>query len=549
MARPDFASNEDGGIALIGAVAMSALLGTTALVVDMGSVFMQTRRLQGTADLAALAAARDLDHAEAAALATARANGWDGPLTVVVEKGTYTRDPSLAAKARFQVGGSDPDAVRVKISSQTPLHFGKAMTGKDSLVINRQATAARAQLASFSIGTRLAALDGGLANALLTGLTGSKVSLSVMDYDALADADVDLFDYMDALKTEANLTAASYDEVLAAKLTTGKALKALARVLGDQGHTRASEAARTLAQAAGDRTPANLSRLVDPGPYGPQSHVSGGGGAKVQLDALNLSKAVLELSNGERQVQLDLGTAVPGVADLKAWLAIGEPPNNAPWMTITASRDVIVRTAQTRLYLEAKVGGTGLLSVAQVKLPILVEAASGAAKLKAMSCADDEATLDVSPGLGSLMIGEIDTDKLDDFKTPLSPSPATIAKAPLFSVSGKASASLGGQVWQTVRFRQDEVRSRVVKTVSTNDLAKATVSSLLGNLSLKATILGLGLGLGESALTGAVAALLAPVAAPLDDALNSLTALVGVRLGQADVRMNGLRCRDAALVA
>lgn len=549
MAPRDFASNEDGGVALIGAVAMSALLGATALAVDMGSVFLQTRRLQGTADLAALAAARDLDNAQAAALATARANGWDGPLTVTVEKGRYAPDQTVAAKARFQAGGADPDAVRVKISTQTPLYFGHMVSGQSSLAINRQATAARAELASFSIGTRLAALDGGLANALLTGLTGSKVSLSVMDYDALADADVDLFDYMDALKTELNLTAASYDEVLAAKLSTGEALKALSRVLADKGQTSASNAARTLAQAAGDGAPAKLNRLLDPGPYGPQSQVAGGRGAAVTLDALNLSKAVLALSNGARQVELDLGTTVPGVADLKAWLAIGEPPNNAPWMTITASRDVIVRTAQTRLYLEAKVGGSGLLSVAQVKLPILVEAASGAAKLKAMSCANDEATLDVSPGLGTLAIGEIDTDTLDDFKTPLAPAPATIAKAPLFSVSGKASVSLGGQVWQAVRFRQDEVRGRVVKTVSTNDLAKATVSSLLGDLSLKATILGLGLGLGESALTGAVAALLAPVAAPLDDALNSLTALVGVRLGQADVRMNGLRCRDAALVA
>lgn len=547
--NPNFASNEDGGIALLSAVAMSALLGTTALAVDMGSVFLQTRRLQGTADLAALAAARDLEHAEAAALATARANGWDGPLTIVVEKGRYAADPAVATKARFQPGGADPDAVRVRIESQTPLYFGKAITGKDHQPITRQATAARADLASFSIGTRLAALDGGLANALLSGLTGSNVSLSVMDYDALADADVDLFDYMDALKTELNLTAATYDEVLAAKLSTGKALKALSKVLAGQGQTRASHAARALANAAGDRTPADMTRLLDPGPYGAQGRVLGGSGAKVQLDALNLSKAVLELSNGARQVQLDLGAAVPGVADLKAWLAIGEPPNNAPWMTITASRDVIVRTAQTRLYLEAKVGGSGLLSVAQVKLPILVEAASGAAKLKSMSCASDEAALEVAPGLGSLMIGEIDTAKLDDFKTPLAATPATIAKAPLFSVSGKASVSLGGQAWQTVRFRQDEVRGRVVKTVSTNDLARATVSSLLSNLKLDANILGLGLGLGESALTGAVGGLLTPLAGPLDEVLGSLTGLVGVRLGQADVRMNGLRCRDAALVA
>ncbi|WP_454715392.1 pilus assembly protein TadG-related protein [Caulobacter segnis] len=547
--NPNFASNEDGGIALLSAVAMSALLGTTALAVDMGSVFLQTRRLQGTADLAALAAARDLEHAEAAALATARANGWDGPLTIVVEKGRYAADQAVATQARFQPGAADPDAVRVRIESQTPLHFGKAITGKDGLSITRQATAARADLASFSIGTRLAALDGGLANTLLSGLTGSNVSLSVMDYDALADADVDLFDYMDALKTELNLTAATYDEVLAAKLSTGKALKALSKVLAGQGQTRASQAARALANAAGDRTPADMTRLLDPGPYGAQHRVLGGSGAKVQLDALNLSKAVLELSNGARQVQLDLGAAIPGVADLKAWLAIGEPPNNAPWMTITASRDVIVRTAQTRLYLEAKVGGSGLLSAAQVKLPILVEAASGAARLKSMSCAADEAALEVAPGLGSLMIGEIDTAKLDDFKTPLAPAPATIAKAPLFSVTGKASASLGGQAWQTVRFRQDEVRGRVVKTVSTTDLARATVSSLLGNLTLDANILGLGLGLGESALTGAVGGLLTPLAGPLDEVLNRLTGLVGVRLGQADVRMNGLRCRDAALVA
>ncbi|WP_291875206.1 pilus assembly protein TadG-related protein [Caulobacter sp.] len=549
MARRDFARNENGGIALISAVAMSALLGTTALAVDLGSVFLQTRRLQGTADLAALAAARDLDNAQAAALATARANGWDGPLSVTVEKGRYAADQ--AVQSRFQSGAADPDAVRVRIESQTPLHFGKALTGKDGVSIARQATAARADLASFSIGTRLAALDGGLANALLSGLTGSSVSLSVMDYDALADADVDLFDYMDALKTELNLTAATYDEVLDAKLTTGRALKALSRALADKGQTRASQAARTLASAAGDRTPAQMTRLFDPGPYGAQGRVLGGSGAKVQLDALNLSKAVLELSNGARQVQLDLGAAVPGVANLTAWLAIGEPPNNAPWMAITSSRDVIVRTAQTRLYLEAKVGGSGLLAPAQVKLPILVEAASGAARLKSMSCATDEAALEVAPGLGSLMIGEVDTAKLDDFKTPLTPAPATIAKAPLFTVTGKASASLGGQAWQTVRFRQDEVRGRVVKTVSTRDLAQATVSTLLGELALDATVpaLGLNLGLGESALTGAVASLLTPLARPLDDVLNSLTGLVGVRLGQADVRMNGLRCRDAALVA
>jgi len=544
-----FIKNQDGSVAIIGAVSMLTLVGFSAAAVDLGSVFMETRRLQGAADLAALAAARDLDHAEAAATATARDNGWTGPLAVSVEKGNYQANRAMAAHDRFTSGASDPDAVRVKLSGETPLFFGQALLGKPTLTIHRQATAARAELASFSIGTRLASLNGGLANALLTELTGSQVNLSVMDYQALATANVDLFDYLDALKLDLGLKAASYNDVLDAKLTTGRALKVLGAALDDQGQTRAANAAKALSRAAGDRTPAQLSKLFDPGPYGAQGHVNGGHGATVQLDALNLSKAVLALSNGDRQVALDLGATVPGLAGLKAWLAIGEPPNNAPWMTITSSRDVIVRTAQTRLYLEAKIGGTGLLQLAEIKLPLFVEAASGEARLKAMACTAGEATLDVRPGLGTLAVGEIDTGKLADFKTPLTATDAAIAKAPLFSVSGKASVSLGGKTWQPVRFSQSDIRTGVVKTVATHDLAQASIATLLGNLSLKANLAGLGLNLGENALTAATAALLTPLGAPLDEVLDALTGLVGVRLGEADVRMNGLRCRDAALVA
>lgn len=544
-----FIANEDGSVAVIGAVGMLTLVGFSAVAIDLGSVFMETRRLQGAADLAAMAAARDLDHAEAAATATARDNGWTGPLAVAVEKGTYQADGALAAGDRFTAGASDPDAVRVRLSGETPLFFGQVLLGKPTLTIHRKATAARAELASFSIGTRLASLNGGLANALLAGLTGSQVNLSVMDYQALATANVDLFDYLDALKLDMGLKAASYNDVLDAKLTTGRALRVLGGVLGAQGQTRAANATKALAQAAGDRTPAQLGKLLDPGPYGVQGHVIGGKGAAVQLDALSLAKAVLALANGQRQVALDLGAAVPGVAGLKAWLAIGEPPNNAPWMTITSSRDVIVRTAQTRLYLEARIGGAGLLQAAEIKLPLFVEAASGEARLKAMACASGEATLDVRPGLGTLAIGEIDTDRLSDFKTPLAASTATIAKAPLFSVTGKASVSLGGQTWQPVRFSQSDIRNGVVRTVSTHDLARATVASLLGDLVLKPTVGGLNLGLVDTTLTSAVSALLTPLAAPLDAVLDTLTGLVGVRLGEADVRMNGLRCRDAALVA
>ena len=42
---------------------------------------------------------------------------------------------------------------------------------------------------------------------------------------------------------------------------------------------------------------------------------------------------------------------------------------------------------------------------------------------------------------------------------------------------------------------------------------------------------------------------LTAVAAPLDQLIDGLTAVLGVKLGEADVKINGLRCKGAALVA
>ncbi len=57
--------------------------------------------------------------------------------------------------------------------------------GRNSVTVTKRAVAARPggpPTAMFSIGSRLASLDGGLANSLLSALLGSRVSLTVMDY-------------------------------------------------------------------------------------------------------------------------------------------------------------------------------------------------------------------------------------------------------------------------------------------------------------------------------------------------------------------------------
>ncbi|WP_312163432.1 TadG family pilus assembly protein [Phenylobacterium sp.] len=546
------ASDTRGSVSMMMAVSFITLLGAAALAVDVGSLFLQSRKLQGVADLAAISAARDIGRASLAAQATAADNGWGRPLDVQVALGRYHPDPSVAPAARFQSGGANPNAAKVTVSGEADLFFGRLLLNRDTITLTRRATAARADMASFSIGSRLASLQGGVANQLLSGLTGSSVSLSLMDYDALAGAKVDLFQYSDLLRLNANLEGASYDKVLATDISTGKALKILGDLLQGNGEIQAASAARKLAVAAGDGAPVKLAALLDLGPYGTQDHVAGGSGAKVELAAQDLASALLVLAGEGRQVKLDLGASIPGVTDIDIWLAIGERPNNSPWMTVDRDGDVVIRTAQTRLYVKAKaLSVLGLLGAQPITLPILVEAASGEARLAGLECPESlsaqAATLSVRPSVGRIVIGEIDTAKLNNFKQNLTVSRATVADLLLVKATARADVQVGGQTWKSARFTRADIQAGTIKTVATDDIARATVSSLLGNLDLDVDVLGIGLGLGPitSALSGALGAL----AAPLDGVLNTLTGLLGVKLGEADVRMNGLRCRDAALVA
>lgn len=548
----DLAVDQRGSVSMIMAMSFITLLGAAALAVDVGSLFLQSRKLQGIADLAAISAARDISRATSAAEATASDNGWGRPLALKVSLGRYNPDPKLAPAARFQAGGSNPTAARVTVSGDADLFFGKLLLNRNTITLTRSATAARADMASFSIGTRLASLQGGVANQLLSGLTGSTVSLSVMDYNALAGAKIDLFQYSDLLRLNANLEGVSYDKVLATDISSGKALKILGDLLQGNGDIQAASAARKLAVAAGDGTPVKIGALLDLGPYNTQDHVAGGSGAKVELAAQDLASALLVLAGEGRQVKLDLGASIPGVTDIDVWLAIGERPNNSPWMTVDRDGQVVIRTSQTRLYLKAKaLSVLGLLGAQPITLPILVEAASGEAKLSGMECPEtlsaQAATLSVRPSVGRIVVGEIDTTKLNNFKQNLTVTPATVADLLLVKATAKADVQVGGQTWKTARFTRADVQAGTIKTVATDDIAQATLSSLLSNLQLDVHILGLGLGLGP--ITSALSGTLGALAAPLDGVLNTLTGLLGVRLGEADVRVNGLRCRDAALVA
>lgn len=514
----------------------------TAAAVDLGVLVLHTRRVQGAADLAALSAVRVLDRGEAtaqgAAVQTVQANvAPQAAVVVSAQFGVYTPDAKLARDQRFRPGGS-ANAARIEVSSPAPMFFAPLLLGRDRVVVTRHAVAARMggapPKAMISIGSRLARLDGGLANQLLSALTGSKVSLSVMDYRRLIDLDVNLLGFTDALATDLGVQVGDYDRLLATQVDAGRALKVLERLAsGSDGG-----ALGRLASASGG-VKVKLGDLIGADVQAPDGLRQG---LDASVSALDLVMALLEAGGGQRQIALDL--AVPaGLADLKTALAIGERPNHSPWLTVTADGQPVIRTAQARLYVRARTA-QALSGLARVELPILVELAASEARLKSLACLPARAVeVDVRPGLARASIGVVDETRLADFKTAPTPRPATLLSVlGLVSITGKADVEIADQGFRSLRFDAADIQAQRIKTMTSRGLAAGLISSLIQRLDVDVDIIGLNLGLGD--LVKGLGQLLTPLGPVLDGVLNPILDLLGLKLGEADVAVHGLSCPD-----
>ena len=532
-----FREDRRGGIAVIVALSGGLACALAALTVDVGSLALHARTLQGAADLAALSGAMDIPRAEIAARATA-ADNVGARVTVAVLRGRYTADHTLTPAARFAAGPVDPNAVRVTLTEEAPLYFGRFILGRDTTTLIRTATAATTQApprAMFSIGSRLAALNGGVANQLLSGLTGSSVSLSLMDYDALARADVNLLSFTNALAADLHLQAGDYDGLLDQTIDVGRALGVLRPLVGSQ----ASSALSRLT-TAGAGVKVRLRDLI-----GVEAGAKDGlaGGLDASVSALDLIMAMAEIGGGDRQVALNLGVQA-GLADLTASLAIGERPNKSPWLTVTGKGTPIIRTAQARLYIKARTAQS-LMGLAQVNLPILIELASSEARLDAIACTPKRAvTLGVRPGIAKATIGTIDESRLKNFKQPLNPTPATLLSVlGLVTLTGSAQIEAADQGFKATTFSDAEITARTQKTAKTTGALNGIVVSLLQRLDVNVQVIGLGLGLGG--IVQALGVLLAPLGPVLDAVINPVFDLLGLSFGEADVTVYGATCPAA----
>jgi len=101
---------EEGQAVVLTVFALVAMLGMCALVLDVGSWFRTHRRLQATADAAALAGAQDLpadpSGAQSLALSYANQNGGDVLSADIVVSSTYNANDTISVKAARNESGN-----------------------------------------------------------------------------------------------------------------------------------------------------------------------------------------------------------------------------------------------------------------------------------------------------------------------------------------------------------------------------------------------------------------------------------------------------------
>lgn len=527
------------GIGVTSAAALTMLIGAAALAVDIGSFQLDRRKLQGIADAAALAAAGKPGEERAAAERVIAANCSCNIVIASLEAGTYRPDAAIPAEQRFNAGGATPNAVRIVLTRDRPMFFGSFLTGRQSTVIGASATGARRGYAAFSLGSRVAAVHGGIPNALLSALTGSQVNLSVMDYNALASADIDLLAFSDALRTELDADVLTFGQTLNTQATLPQVLSALSKSSTD---AKVASALGTIADSA---LPRSLlpSRAIDLGPRSSSIRVDPANPVKV--NALGLLRSMLLLANANRQVDLSLASGLPGGSGVDVALLIGEPPAQSPLIAVTDNQQVIVRTAQVRLKMETKVA----TPLATVEIPVFAELGSASARITEIDCrrgSSNAVRLGVTTSPATLALGKVGAADFQNMQRPIDPAPAKLLKLPLASVEGKAELVLSDLNPKPAGFSRDDIDRGTVKTVESTGLVAGAAKSLADRMDLSVNILGLGLN--SKALTKVVGDAVGLAAPVLDGVLESVTGMLGVHIGEADARVNALRCSKAKLV-
>lgn len=433
--------------------------------------------------------------------------------------------------------------------------------------------------ACITAGPRLASVSttqGALLNPLLGGLLGTNLNLSVADWNALAQNDVQVLDFLNALQAQTNVSSPS--QALGTNLTLARVTAALQTAAQVEGKTSLSGVLSALKSTlAGSGASVRVGDLLKVG-------MDGNALGNAVLNPLDMLTGLIQLYNYQNVLTTPQPIGISGGAlgmlgiinSVQLYAQVIEPPVytcgpagtqfHTAAVRLKLKLDLVTLTPSTASLLA--VAGVSSASVSISKLDVYVESARGEGSLAAVDAAAKAVTLQVAPGVADLYLGSIadsvffnrtrriaDTDVghgdigtllLNGVNVGLSVKSIARGQAPFTS-----SLTLSGAFPQT-------------RTVATSSaFATGAGNSLASNLSLRTTILTSGLldivlvpvtnllnGALQPVLRTLVVNTLSPVLTPvLTGVVDPLLKLLGIGLGEMQVTVTGIcqACDDFKL--
>lgn len=514
-----------GGVGALSVMISVLVITATAAAIDVASVQFRARALQGLADTAAVSAAGNLATAEPTVRRVLSLKNSTARIETVA-LGEYHARAEVPIPQRFNPSGPLPDAVQVVLQEDVKLFFGSVL-GISDVRVRKTAVAIRParDAAAFSIGSRLLTLDPPLVNALLTQLTGRQIQLTALSYNSLLTSSLDVDDLLQNLAH--TLSVEDRETLLTRPLSTRHLVDAMASAT--TGQTSVALKSISASLGTGQDRDLRLDSLIDIAPG-----VKGDVNASVPVwDLLN---AALGEAAGPQTISLNANVQAPVSVSVR--LAIGEREQKSAWLTVARDGSTVVRTAQVRLHID--VTTLNLAGLGKVHLPVYAEVASGKAALAAIDCRADAFDVTARSGVASVALGEIDSTRLADFSRDAALTPAAILDTAVLKVRGSARINVADSGDKQLRFTRHDVTNLEAKTIGSKNILGTTLTSLVANTDLDIQVLGLGVAL--PGLPNQLRTILGEIAAPLDLVLEQVLQLVGVGIGEADIRPAGLLC-------
>jgi uncharacterized membrane protein len=376
-------------VIVIVALVITVVMTATAFTVDLGRISTERRTLQKVADVTALDLSRRLDGRTAAEIVADPA--WEQALAASLARNDFEADAGTATVAigtwdsatevfTPSTGSEVPTAVRVDLESTVDFAFAPGSSSPTRHAIAGQSTAAGHQVGSFA-----ARLDTS-ESALLAGLVGDALGVTVVGYDGLAGAQVSLPLLLDDL----DLSVGDVDEVLGTSVTVAELVQAQADVLRLQGDVVRADIVDGLVLALPN--PDELVRLADLLAIAPGGEAAA---ALASIDVQDLLNATAFVANGAHLLQVPAASLDVGGQAVAATTTVQviEAPRFAfgPAGTTAA-------TSQATITLAVRVT---IPEVSDSTITVRMQAASARATSAAIGCRDPR-TLDIDVGTGLL---------------------------------------------------------------------------------------------------------------------------------------------------